>query len=320
MEWYELSVLTTSESVEAVSNILVDREAKGVQIEDSKDFEHLKKGKYGKYGEIIDPDSIPHIKKGAIVSAYFPESSNISSRVPEISQKVLELKRFGLNPGPGEVKLDTLKSQDWATAWEKYYHPLRITRFLTVVPKWENYSVTSHDEKVIYLDPGMAFGTGTHPTTRLSLEMLETVLRGNESVIDVGTGSGVLSIAAKLMSAADVFAYDVDEVAVKSAKKNFALNDSAKDIHLGVNNLLSGIHKQVDVVVANILAEIIIPLTPQAFDNLKPGGYFLTSGIINSKFGLVVSSLKSNHFKIVQTLKMKDWCGIIAQKPSENED
>lgn len=151
------------------------------------------------------------------------------------------------------------------------------------------------------------------------LEALEKIIRGGESVIDVGTGSGVLSIAAKLLGAGNVDAYDVDEVAVRSARKNIALNPAAKDVHLGVNSLLNDIHTQVDVIVANILAEIIVPLVPQAFDNLRPGGYFLTSGIIDDKSGMIRQKLLDQGFIIDSETKMKDWHGIIAHKPTEEE-
>ena len=165
----------------------------------------------------------------------------------------------------------------------------------------------------------MAFGTGTHPTTQLMLQALGTVVMGGESVIDVGTGSGVLAIAAKLLGAGDVVAYDVDEVAVESAKRNVALNPQAADIQLGVNSLLDGIKTQTDVIVANILAEIILPLIPQAFVNLRPGGKFLTSGIIKDKFATVRDAELEQGFVIDETLRMKDWYGIIAHKPTEDE-
>ena len=139
-------------------------------------------------------------------------------------------------------------------------------------------------------------------------------------MIDVGTGSGVLSIAAKQLGAGDVQAYDIDEVAVRSAQKNLDLNPVAKDVKVGVNSLLDGIHTQVDVVVANILAEIIVPLIPQAFANLKPGGYFLASGIIDDKAPMVRQKMLDQSFVIDSETKMGDWHGIIAHKPAEDEE
>lgn len=319
MDWTELSIITTSEAVEAVSNILMENGASGVSIEDAKDFEKLKPGRYGDHGEIVDPKSLAHIAQGAIVSAYYPNKQHIDQQADNIAQKVRNLSKFGLNPGPAEVNVTPVVNQDWQTAWEKYYHPVSVSRFITIVPSWEDYQPKSAFEQIVRLDPGMAFGTGTHPTTRLSLQALEIVMQGGESVLDVGTGSGVLSIAAKLMGAGEISAFDVDDIAVRSAEKNIQLNPAAKNIHVSANDLLKGIHQQVDIVVANILAEIIIPLVPQAWDNLKPNGYFLTSGIIKDKFDVVRSAMVDQGFQIVETLKMKDWYGIIAQKPKDEE-
>ncbi len=317
MDWTAIKVITSSEAVEAVSYILTDMGAQGVQIEDAADFENLNEGKYGDHGEFIDPASIPHRKSGAAVSGYFPQNVFVPELLPTIHQRVAKLREYGLNPGENDVSAATVDNQQWATVWQKYYHPLRVTDQLTIVPQWEEYQPADPKEKLIFLDPGMAFGTGTHPTTRLMLEALEKTIVGNEYVIDVGTGSGVLSIAAKHLGAGKVDAYDIDEVAVNSAKKNLALNPIAKDVKVGVNSLLDGIHTQADLIVANILAEIIVPLIPQAYENLKPGGKFLVSGIIDDKAPLIRQKLQEQGFVIDDEQQMKDWHGMIAHKPTE---
>ena len=262
MDWTAVTVITSSEAVEAVSYILTNEGAQGVQIDDAADFAHLKPGKYGKHGEIVDPAEIPHRQSGAAVTGYFPAKTFVPELLPTIRQRVAKLRDYGLNPGDNDVTSAVVDNQEWATVWQKYYHPLRVTNELTIVPQWEDYQPSQPQEKLLVLDPGMAFGTGTHPTTKLMLQALENIIRGGESLIDVGTGSGVLSIAAKQLGAGAVQAYDIDEVAVRSAQKNLDLNPVAKDVKLGVNSLLDGIHTQVDVVVANILAEIIVPLIP----------------------------------------------------------
>lgn len=317
MDWTAVKVITSSEAVEAVSYILTDMGAQGVQIEDAADFANLHKEKYGDHGEFIDPSSIPHRKNGAAVSGYFPQNVFVPELLPTIYQRVAKLRDYGLNPGENDVSAATVDNQQWATVWQKYYHPLRVTDQLTIVPQWEEYEPADPKEKLIFLDPGMAFGTGTHPTTRLMLEALEKTIAGNEYVIDVGTGSGVLSIAAKHLGAGKVDAYDIDEVAVNSAKKNLALNPVAKDVKVGVNSLLDGIHTQADLIVANILAEIIVPLIPQAYENLKPGGKFLVSGIIDDKAPLIRQKLQEQGFVIDDEQQMKDWHGMITHKPIE---
>ena len=317
MDWTAVKVITSSEAVEAVSYILTDMGAQGVQIEDAADFANLHEEKYGDHGEFIDPSSIPHRKNGAAVSGYFPQNVFVPELLPTIYQRVAKLRDYGLNPGENDVSAATVDNQQWATVWQKYYHPLRVTDQLTIVPQWEEYEPADPKEKLIFLDPGMAFGTGTHPTTRLMLEALEKTIAGNEYVIDVGTGSGVLSIAAKHLGAGKDDAYDIDEVAVNSAKKNLALNPVANDVKVGVNSLLDGIHTQADLIVANILAEIIVPLIPQAYENLKPGGKFLVSGIIDDKAPLIRQKLQEQGFVIDDEQQMKDWHGMITHKPIE---
>lgn len=319
MQWTAIVVETTSEVVEAVSYLLTEAGANGIQVEDAADYAQLKPGKYGPYGEIVDPESLKHRQSGAAITGYFPPNQFGPELIDEIKTRVAKLNEFGLNPGSFKVTFAPVDETDWATEWQKYYHPVRVTHELTIVPQWETYQ--AHDsEKIIFMDPGMAFGTGTHPTTQLMLQALEISLRGGERMIDVGTGSGILSIAAKLLGAGDVRAYDIDQIAVDSARRNIELNPQAQGITFGVNSLLGGIHTQVDLIVANILVEIIVPLVPQAFENLTPGGKFLTSGIISDKFELCRDTMIKQGFKIDQTLRMKDWYGIIAHKPAEDED
>lgn len=315
MDWTAIKVVTSSEAVEAVSYILTDEGAEGVQIEDSADFKNITPGKYG---EVVDPATIPHRQSGAAVTGYFPQNVFVPELIPTIRQRVAKLASFDLDPGENDVTAEVVDNEKWATVWQKYYHPLRVTDQLTIVPKWEEYNPSDPNEKLIFLDPGMAFGTGTHPTTRLMLEALEKVVTGDEYVIDVGTGSGVLSIAAKQLGAGKIDAYDIDDVAVRSAKKNLDLNPVANDVHVGVNSLLDGIaNANADIIVANILAEIIVPLIPQAFANLKPGGKFLVSGIIDDKASLIRQKLTDQGFVIDDEQQMKDWHGMIAHKPSE---
>ncbi|MFD0897628.1 50S ribosomal protein L11 methyltransferase [Loigolactobacillus binensis] len=314
MEWTEVKVTTTTEAVEAVANILMEAGATGVQINDAADF---KPQSLGPYGEIFDPTKHAHIQAGAEISAYYPETIFVPEILPLIKQRVNQLPEFGLAIGANQVTTALVNEGAWATAWKKYYHPVRVSRYLTVVPSWEKYRPQQVGEQLIILDPGMSFGTGTHPTTKLALQALETTIRGGETLLDVGTGSGVLSIAAKQLGAGSVFAYDLDEVAVKAAASNLALNPVAAQVPVKANNLLTGITQSADIIVANILAEIILPLIPQAQPLLKANGYLILSGIIAAKVASVKQALIAADLTIVQVLNEGDWYGIIAQQQED---
>lgn len=315
MKWNQVSVLTTSEAVEAVSNILMELGANGVAIEDALDVINFESDAFG---EILDVATFDHIKEGAKVTAYFPETVFLPEIVPTIKSRNEELTSFGLEIGENLIETSEVIENDWATAWKKYYHPVNISRYLTIVPEWQDYTPHAADEHILKLDPGMAFGTGTHATTRLTLQALEVVLRGGETVIDVGTGSGVLSIASKYLGAKEVYAYDLDDVAVTAAKENMNLNPVASDVVVSANNLLEGIDQKADVIVANILADIIIELIPDAYRCLNDNGTFIISGIIEPKEEDVVKSLAENGFEVDQRFQQKDWLAFIVKKASED--
>ncbi len=208
-----------------------------------------------------------------------------------------------------------MNEEDWATAWKQYYHPVKISERFTIVPTWEDYSPVSTDELIIELDPGMAFGTGTHPTTVMCLQGLEKVVKEGDTVVDIGTGSGVLSIGAAMLGAKSVHALDLDEVAVRSAKENVALNKVSDTVQVFHGNLLDTVKEPADVVVANILAEIIMSFTDDAFTIVKPGGLYVTSGIIGAKRDDVKAALEASGFVIEEVLLMEDWVAIIARRP-----
>lgn len=314
MKWNEVTVATASESVEAVANILMEQGASGVAIEDVLDVENFKSDAYG---EILDKETYTTLSEGAQVTAYFPETIFLPEVLPIIKGAIDRLPEYGLAVGKNEISTNEVVEEAWATAWKKYYHPVRISRYLTIVPSWEKYQAKQADEKIITLDPGMAFGTGTHPTTRLTLQALEVYVRGGETVLDVGTGSGVLSIASKHLGAQTVHAYDLDEVAVRSAVENMQLNPIAHDVHVQANNLLTGVEETADIIVANILADIILLMIPDAWRLLKPEGTLIVSGIIEAKKQLVVEAMQAQGFEIDQVFTQKDWVAIAFKKAEE---
>ncbi|WP_342598433.1 50S ribosomal protein L11 methyltransferase [Psychrobacillus sp. FSL H8-0483] len=312
MKWSELSIHTTNEAVEAISNILHEAGASGVVIEDS---EELVREREDVFGEIysLNPDDFP--VDGVRIKAYLAKTSFLLETVEEIKLAINNLLNFNIDLGHNILTIQEVDEEDWATAWKKYYHPVKISNRFTIVPTWEDYERVNSDELIIELDPGMAFGTGTHPTTVMCLQALEKTVQPNSSVIDVGTGSGVLSIGAAKLGATAIHALDLDEVAVKSAKENIQLNKVEHLVQVTHGNLLDNVKEQADIVVANILAEIIMTFTDDAFSIVKKGGLFITSGIIATKKEDVRNSLQESGFEIEEVMMMEDWVTIISKKP-----
>jgi ribosomal protein L11 methyltransferase len=312
LKWSEISIHTTNEAVEPISNILHEAGASGVVIEDP---DELIKDREQQFGEIYQLDPGDYPDEGVIIKAYLPLNSFIGEAVEEIKEAVNSLVSYDIDIGHNKVTINEVNEEEWASAWKKYYNPVKISEKFTIVPTWEDYEKVSTDELIIELDPGMAFGTGTHPTTVMCIQALEDTVKSGDTVIDVGTGSGVLSIAAALLGASETRAYDLDEVAVKTAIENAKINNVDYKIIVKQNNLLNDVTGSADVIVANILAEIILRFVDNAFKLVTPGGYFITSGIIQQKKQVVKSALVEAGFEIEETLTMEDWVSFIAKRP-----
>lgn len=312
MKWSEICIHTTNEAVEPISNILHEAGASGVVIEDPQELE---KERDNFLGEIYELNPADYPEEGVFLKAYLPVNSFLGETVEEIKQAINNLLLYDIDLGRNQISISEVNEEQWATAWKKYYKPVKISEKITITPTWEEYEPVSSDEIIIELDPGMAFGTGTHPTTVLSIQALERYIQGNELVLDVGAGSGVLSIAAVLLGAEKVSAYDLDEIAVRSTKINAKLNKVMDQVDCKQNNLLDNVNAEANIIVSNILAEIIVRFTDEAFRCLTPGGVFITSGIIQGKKDLVKERLIASGFEIIETNQMEDWISIIARKP-----
>jgi ribosomal protein L11 methyltransferase len=311
MKWSEISIHTTNEAIEPISNILHEAGASGVVIEDPYE---LIKEREDQFGEIYELNPNDYPEEGVIIKAYLPINSFLGETVEEIKQAINNLVLFDIDIGKNKVTISEVNEEEWATAWKKYYNPVKVSEKFTIVPTWEEYEPVSTDELTIELDPGMAFGTGTHPTTVMCLQALEKIVKKGDVVIDVGTGSGVLSIGAALLGAGRVIALDLDEVAVRSARLNVKLNKVQDVVSVRQNNLLDGVTEQADVVVANILAEVIVRFTEDAAKVVKSGGYFIASGIIPKKRQEVEKALAAAGFQIEESMLMEEWVAMIAKR------
>ena len=244
----------------------------GLMIEDYSDF-----SLNGMYGELVDESILNADRETVKVSLFVPEERN-----PLEYKEFLETRLPALSIN-GEISLEGMNEDDWAESWKQYYKPVPLGR-ITVVPAWEKYEA-KEGEVIVRMDPGMAFGTGTHETTRLVIRLMQDELRGGERLLDVGTGSGILSICASKLGAKTCNAYDIDPVAVKVAKDN-ALADGCTNITVGVSDLLRGVdlsEGKYDFCVANIVADIIIRMLPDVKDYVKSGAPLILSGIIGER-------------------------------------
>ncbi|WP_411735219.1 50S ribosomal protein L11 methyltransferase [Paenibacillus sp. M2] len=320
MLWHELTIHTTEEAVEMISNFLHEAGAGGVSIEESGT---LNKKRDTTYGELYDVP-LNDIPEGfAVIKGYFSEGTDMVELQSEVHPRIEELSEFGIDTGEVRYETRTVDENDWATAWKQYFKPVRVSERLTIKPTWEEYTPESSDEKIIELDPGMAFGTGTHPTTSLCLRTLETVIQGGEEVIDVGTGSGILAIGAIKLGAKHVLALDLDPVAVISARENVELNGLEQQITVKESDLLSvlgnqdpalGVQLPVKVVVANILAEIILLFVDDVYNALESGGTYIVSGIWKNKEQVVHDALVASGFEVSAIHRDEDWLAFVARK------
>jgi ribosomal protein L11 methyltransferase len=201
--------------------------------------------------------------------------------------------------------------EDWANAWKQYYKPIKIGNKIVIKPTWEDYKAEPGD-LVIEMDPGMAFGTGTHETTMMCIKFLEKYVKPDSVVFDVGSGSGILGISAAKLGAKHVECVDIDKVACKVAKENAEHNNVVGKLEVKCGSLLEVISEKADVIVANIIADIIIGFTPDVWKALNPKGIFISSGIIRDRRDEVLDKISSSGFEVIEVMEMGEWCAIAA--------
>lgn len=307
-KWIEIKVITTSEALEPVSGIFYSMDCKGVAIEDPEDILNREQGPLT--WDFADINILEYGGKAASIKAYFSESDNPWNIVNYIEEKLKVIKESGINIGEGKILYAIVKEEDWANNWKKYYKPTKIGKNIVVKPIWENYN-HKDNELVIELDPGMAFGTGTHETTRMCVEALEKNVEANSVVYDIGTGSGILAIAAAKLGAKEVLGVDLDPVAVDSAVQNVQHN-KLNNIKIIEGNLVEVVEGKADIVVANIIAEIICILIDDVKKVLKTGGLFISSGIIHERREMVIDKLENSGFQVLEVNKDGEWNCITA--------
>lgn len=286
MQWAEIQIETTAQAQDAVANLLME---------------------IGCGGTVSEGET------SVFVTCYLPVDDRLEERLYKIRAGVRNLPEFGIESAPGEITVRYAEQDDWAEAWKNFFKTVHVGKRIVVKPSWEEYKPAGK-EVVIEIDPGMAFGTGNHPTTRLCIEALEKHLKPRKVVVDFGTGSGILAIAAAKLGARLVIAFDYDDQAVRAARANVQRNDLEDMIEVHQADNPAFINIEADVIAANLLAEIVIAEAQTLVKLLKVGGVVIASGITKDKRREVEQALKNVGLEIVETLREGEWVAIVGQK------
>ncbi len=321
MNWIKVSVFTTSEGIEPVSGRLYQLSISGLEIEDEQDFkDFLENNK--QYWDYVDEELVKKMEGETKVKTYVSDDTEGRELLIAIKSTLSELKQLDVNNEFGrlEIELDNMTEQDWANNWRQYFHQMEIGEKVMIKPEWEELNKPT-DRVVFNIEPGMSFGTGSHYTTQLCIESLEKYITQGVKMLDLGCGSGILSIISLLLGADMAVAVDIDPNAVDTAYQNADRNgvDRSKYKVLSGNVLTdSDIQAEIsknkyEVVAANIVADVIIGLAPKAKEYMAENGVFITSGIISDRLDDVKNALYENGFNIVSINQRKDWVSIVCR-------
>ena len=307
MDWIEITISTNTAGADIVSEALLRQGAVGTQIIDRSDVPDPDKP--NGYWELIDPKMIEEMPEDVQVKAWF-ENVEALRGLENILKVLPDMAGFDL--GALTVSRQGVKEQDWSECWKQYYKPFRAGKRLVIKPSWENWEKQPGD-LIIELDPGMAFGTGTHETTAMCVELIEKHYRGGK-VLDVGTGSGILAIAAARLGATDVLGVDIDPMAVRVARENVEKNGLSAVIDIREGDLVAGLGDvRCDFAVANILADVIALLAGPLKKHLVPGAQFVCSGILKEREDDVKAVLEKNGYRLFDRLQKGDWVALAAR-------
>ena len=302
-EWTQVKVTVKLERLDDLVAIM-SMVSNNLQIEDYSDID-LKTC----YGDLIDESILNADKTIASVSVYLPAERSVAECISFLRERFA-----AANLEDAKIETVGVNEEDWANSWKAYYKPIKIGERLVIVPAWEKYT-PAEGELIVRMDPGMAFGTGTHETTRLVIKLLETYTKEGCRMLDVGTGSGILAICASKLGAGECRAYDIDPMAVRVANEN--IKDSGlTNITCEVSDLLRQVDKSkpYDLICANIVADIIIRMTPDVGALMHKDTVLLASGIILERSDDVVECFEKHGFRIVERLEENGWCGLAVMK------
>lgn len=323
MKYIEFKVHASRQGIEQVTAMYMKNGITDVSIDDPADMEDILNNK-NEYGwDYIDDELKENLDREPTISCFFEDTPETRDKVQQLKLLIMMLKSkemegvFGWDADLGRLYGEAIyiDDEDWKDKWKENFKPTRITERLTVKPTWEEYS-PKESELVIEIDPGMAFGTGTHETTSLCMKLMEKYLgedAAGKSVLDIGCGSGILSIGAALLGSSDVLGVEIDEDAVRVASENILLNNVSDRASAVRGDLTEGIDFKADIILANLMADLVMKLAEDAAGHLKNGGIFISSGILTEKRDAVVKAIKNAGFDIVEVAEDGEWCAIAAR-------
>ena len=312
MDWLKITIHTTTEGAEIVSQLMMDAGAGGTTIEDRNDVRQNQRPE-GQW-DILPETLAQNMSEDVLVTAYFEMETTADDALKQITQGLEQFKSMDLGLDLGSLSLETDRQQDqnWLTSWRQEYKPFLVGSRIIVKPSWEECQ-PKQGQHVLQIDPGMAFGTGTHETTSLCVHLLEKYVQPGDAAIDVGTGTGILAMAAVLSGAERVLAIDIDKTAVKVAKQNIIDNGFEQQIDCVWGDLLTSVDWVGDVVVANIIADVIVGFAQPVTRHIRPGGVFICSGIVAEREGDVCAALSAANYKILDIVRQGEWVAIAAR-------
>lgn len=313
MDWMEIRVLTTTQAADLISEMLMEAGSEGTMIEDKNDVAANQRPE-GQW-DIIDEAIAERIGEDVKVTGYYPVDERLGDVIAHIRSELNRIANLKLDMPLGKLEMQTqsLANEDWAESWKKCFKPIRLGEHIVIRPGWTQYDAHPGD-KVIEIDPGLAFGTGTHETTGMCAALIEKYVRPGQRVIDIGTGTGILAIAAAHMGAREVLATDLDAVAVRVAAQNAGINGFGEVITARCGDLLDVVDVSGDVVIANIIADVIVMLARPVRERIVDGGVFICSGIAVERREDVRRALLDADYELLDEPVKGEWAAFAARK------